>query len=84
MKTNLKQQVALINAIAEEPSKVERVKLLRAFLNDYGYENIEDCKHYMLVRRTGRCSTCGVPVAEPVMMGSEEALQTLRETLARG
>lgn len=81
MKTTLKQQLELINAINAEPVKPRQIKLLRGFLNDHGYEKVEDCKHHTIVRITGKCTTCGVPVADPMPSGSDETIAVLRERL---
>lgn len=81
MKTTLKQQLELVNALEHEPSKPLRIKLLRAFLTDHGYEDMADCKHHTIIRITGRCSTCGVPVADPMPSGSSESVLALRDRL---
>jgi hypothetical protein len=83
MKTTLRQQVELVNEILKEPSKPRQVKLVRAFLVDNGYEDIGECKHYTVIRRTGRCavSSCNAQVAEPLVLDSDEAIETLRERL---
>jgi hypothetical protein len=35
----------------------------------------------MIVRVNGKCSSCGVPVAEPMPLGSDESLMELRRRL---
>jgi hypothetical protein len=81
VKTTLKQQLDLVNAMNAEVTKPGQVRLLRAFLNDHGYEKVEDCKHHTIVRVTGKCTTCGVPVVEPMPTDSDESLFALRDRL---
>lgn len=81
MKTSLKQQLELINAIEKEPSKPSRILLLRKFLDENGYEDKRDCTHAMIMRISGRCASCGTVVMEAQPRGSEEAVQALRDRL---
>lgn len=81
MKTNLAQQLALINALEKEPSKPLRVKMLRDFLHDNGYEETRDCKHYTINRLTGNCASCTARVQQPMPFDSDEALSALKARL---
>lgn len=80
MKTTLRQQKDLVEII-QTSSMIVGVKTLREFLKNNGYEDPGDCKHYAIVRITGKCMNCGTVVAEPIVLGSEESLQALRERL---
>ena len=59
-KSNLRQQKLLVEAIQKEPRVVMSVKLLRDFLIDCGYENPYMCRHFLIERISGRCSSCGI------------------------
>lgn len=85
MKTSLRQQVDLVNEILKEKSKPLQVKLVRQFLMDNGYEEVKECKHLTVIRRTGRCASgaCNARVMQPIVFDSDEAVQTLREELQR-
>lgn len=64
MKTSLKQQKDIVEAIKAEPNKVRGIKLLREWLGQNGYEAPQDCTHYAVVRYTGKCMACGVVVEQ--------------------
>lgn len=81
MKTNLKQQLELTNALVAEPSKPTRVRMLREWLKDNGYETIAECKHYSVNRMTGNCTNCSTHVMQPIVFDSEESLEALRSRL---
>lgn len=80
MKTSLRQQKELIEDI-QMGSLIQGVKKLRDWLNDNGYEGSEECKHYAILRTSGKCMNCGEAVADPIIIGSEESLEALRERL---
>lgn len=80
MKTTLRQQKELIEDI-QMGSLISGVKKLREWLGDNGYEGEKDCKHYAIVRTTGKCMNCPAIVAEPITIGSDEAIEALRARL---
>lgn len=81
-KTNLRQKKDIVEAIKKEPSLVSAIRLLRDWLNENGYEGEEECKHYAILRSTGKCMTCPAIVAEPLVLDSDDALMALRARLS--
>lgn len=82
MKTQLAQQTSLVRQI-QESSLPQGVRLLRDWLKDNGYEGEQDCKHYAIIRSTGKCMNCPAIVAEPMVLDSDETIATLRARLGR-
>lgn len=80
MKTSLTQHRDLVKEI-QKVNLIQGIKLLRDFLKDNGYEGDGPCKHYAILRTTGRCMNCKAEVTEPIVIGSDEALEALRERL---
>jgi hypothetical protein len=60
MKTSLRQQREIVQAIKDEPNYVRGVKMLREWLGNNGYEGSQDCQHYAVIRSTGKCMACGI------------------------
>ena len=82
MKTTLSDHKQFIEELDKEPNKIRRIVMLREWLEAHGYEDIANCKHHTLTRKTGRCSSCGVQVSEPVLLDdNEERLAALRAKL---
>lgn len=80
-KTTLKQKKDLVEAIQKEPKLVSAIVLLRDWLAENGYEDAKDCKHYAVIRTTGKCMNCPTIVMEPIITDSDEALEALRKRL---
>lgn len=80
MKTGLVQQKQLVEEI-QAVNLITGVKKLREFLKDNGYEDAGDCKHYAVIRTTGKCMNCPTIITEPIITDSDEALETLRARL---
>lgn len=80
-KTNLRQKKHIVEAIQKEPSLVQAIRLLRDWLQDNGYEGSGECKHYSIVRTTGKCMNCPTIVAAPILLGSDEVIGALRQKL---
>ena len=83
MKTTLRDHKKLVEDI-QSLNKFEAIKRLRKWLNEQGYEGSETCAHYMIVRTTGKCMSCGTEIAKPVILASNEALSELRRKLSQG
>lgn len=79
-KTTLRQQKDLVESIQKVPL-VQGIKLLREWLGDYGYEGSGECKHYAIVRTTGKCMNCAAFVQTPMPYDSDEAIGALRDRL---
>lgn len=80
MKTTLRQHRELVEEI-QSSTLIHGVKLLRDWLKDNGYEGEAECKHYAIIRTTGKCMNCPTIVAEPIIIGSDEAIDALRKRL---
>lgn len=80
MKTSLADHKRIVEEI-QKVDLVPGINLLRAWLNDNGYEGESECKHYGILRTTGKCMRCRKQVAEPLVLDSDEALEALRERL---
>jgi hypothetical protein len=80
MKTSMVQQKRLIEEI-QSSTLVVGIRLLRDWLKDNGYEGSEDCKHYAILRSTGKCMNCAALVTEPIILNSDDAIEALRDRL---
>lgn len=80
MKTTLRQQKELVEDI-QMGTLITGVKKLREWLKDNGYEGSEDCKHYAILRSTGKCMNCAALVTKPIILSSDDAIEALRDRL---
>ena len=83
MKTTLREHKELVEEI-QSLDKIRAIKRLRQWLSDNGYEEPTDCKHYAIMRTTGQCMACKTQISDPVVIGSDEALNELRRKLSQG
>lgn len=83
-RTTLLQQKNLVEELRNRYRSAEfGTHILAEWLVTHGYEKSTECEHRLIVRLTGRCSTCSAYIQTPLTYNSDEAIAVLQELLDR-